>query len=140
MASDEPQSYDIFYAAFGNRLKLGVHEDERSRERLLGLLRFPSTHISSSSFLFSSSPSSPSSFSSSSSSSASSAAAFEISDGSPNSAPDAPSSTGANSSVDAGFVAASPTVGLRASSMASLSDYVQRMPASQKVPHLTPLP
>jgi molecular chaperone HtpG len=36
--------YDEFYAQWGKNLKLGVHEDERSRARLLALLRFPSTH------------------------------------------------------------------------------------------------
>lgn len=37
-------AYDDFYAAFAKSLKLGVHEDDAHRERLVRLLRFPSTH------------------------------------------------------------------------------------------------
>lgn len=41
--SENDDKYKQFYEQFGKNIKLGVHEDEQNRERLLPLLRFQST-------------------------------------------------------------------------------------------------
>ena len=46
LASDEAPRYAGFYQSFGNVLKEGIVEDNDSRERIAGLLRFASTHNS----------------------------------------------------------------------------------------------
>jgi molecular chaperone HtpG len=43
IARDEPERYKTFWEAFGNVLKEGVVEDAGNRERVLKLLRFPTT-------------------------------------------------------------------------------------------------
>ena len=43
IASEDNEKYGIFWQAFGNVLKEGVVEDNGNRERILKLLRFPST-------------------------------------------------------------------------------------------------
>jgi len=43
LATEEPDKYRTFWAAFGNVLKEGVIEDPGNRERILPLLRFAST-------------------------------------------------------------------------------------------------
>ena len=48
LAKDEPEKYAIFWKEFGNVLKEGPAEDFLNRERIANLLRFTSTHESSS--------------------------------------------------------------------------------------------
>lgn len=43
IARDEPEKYTTFWEAFGATLKEGVAEDTANRERVLKLLRFPTT-------------------------------------------------------------------------------------------------
>jgi molecular chaperone HtpG len=43
LATDEPEKFRTFYAAFGNTLKEGIVEDPSNRERIARLLRFAST-------------------------------------------------------------------------------------------------
>ncbi|MBN2187824.1 MAG: molecular chaperone HtpG [Chitinispirillaceae bacterium] len=43
MAANEPENYRTFWKAFGPALKEGVHTDHENREKLLELLRFPSS-------------------------------------------------------------------------------------------------
>jgi molecular chaperone HtpG len=45
--AETDDKYKPFYEQFGKNIKLGVHEDEQNRERLLSLLRFQSTTHSS---------------------------------------------------------------------------------------------
>jgi molecular chaperone HtpG len=44
LAKDEPDKYAAFWKEFGAVLKEGVGEDPSNRERILGLLRFSTTH------------------------------------------------------------------------------------------------
>ena len=44
--SEKEDDYKIFYEHFSKNLKLGVHEDEANRSKLVELLRFPSTTVS----------------------------------------------------------------------------------------------
>ena len=44
LAKDEPDKYAAFWKEFGAVLKEGVGEDPANRERILGLLRFTTTH------------------------------------------------------------------------------------------------
>jgi molecular chaperone HtpG len=45
--AENEDKYKPFYEQFGKNIKLGIHEDEQNRERLLPLLRFQSTtHLS----------------------------------------------------------------------------------------------
>ena len=44
LAKDEPEKYKTFWAEFGAVLKEGLAEDAASRDKLLPLLRFASTH------------------------------------------------------------------------------------------------
>ncbi len=48
IARDEPEKYTTFWDAFGTTLKEGVAEDASNRERVLKLLRFPTTRSESS--------------------------------------------------------------------------------------------
>ena len=41
--AENDDKYKLFYEQFGKNIKLGVHEDEQNRQRLLPLLRFQST-------------------------------------------------------------------------------------------------
>jgi molecular chaperone HtpG len=41
----EPETYDAFYDQFHQSLKLGVHEDDANRDKLVKLLRFESSHL-----------------------------------------------------------------------------------------------
>src|SRR3546814_18974663 len=43
IAGEDNEKYGVFWQAFGNVLKEGVVEDTGNRERILKLLRFPST-------------------------------------------------------------------------------------------------
>jgi molecular chaperone HtpG len=43
MAAGEPESYRTFWKAFGSALKEGIHTDPENREKLIELLRFPSS-------------------------------------------------------------------------------------------------
>ncbi len=43
LATDEPEKFATFHAAFGNTLKEGIVEDPSNRERIAKLLRFAST-------------------------------------------------------------------------------------------------
>jgi molecular chaperone HtpG len=45
--AENDDKYKPFYEQFGKNIKLGIHEDEQTRERLLPLLRFQSTTHSS---------------------------------------------------------------------------------------------
>lgn len=45
--AENDDKYKPFYEQFGKNIKLGIHEDEQNRERLLPLLRFQSTTHSS---------------------------------------------------------------------------------------------
>ncbi len=47
IARDEPEKYTAFWEAFGATLKEGVAEDTANRERVLKLLRFPTTRSAS---------------------------------------------------------------------------------------------
>ncbi len=47
IARDEPEKYTAFWDAFGATLKEGVAEDTANRERVLKLLRFPTTRSAS---------------------------------------------------------------------------------------------
>ena len=47
IARDEPEKYTTFWEAFGATLKEGVAEDTANRERVLKLLRFPTTRSAS---------------------------------------------------------------------------------------------
>ena len=47
IARDEPEKYTGFWDAFGGTLKEGVAEDAANRERVLKLLRFPTTRSTS---------------------------------------------------------------------------------------------
>lgn len=47
IARDEPEKYTAFWEAFGATLKEGVAEDTANRERVLKLLRFPTTRSDS---------------------------------------------------------------------------------------------
>jgi molecular chaperone HtpG len=41
----EPETYDAFYEQFHQSLKLGVHEDDANRDKLVKLLRFECSHL-----------------------------------------------------------------------------------------------
>jgi len=41
----EPETYDAFYEQFHQSLKLGVHEDDINRDKLVKLLRFECSHL-----------------------------------------------------------------------------------------------
>lgn len=41
----EPETYDAFYDQFHQSLKLGVHEDDANRDKLVKLLRFECSHL-----------------------------------------------------------------------------------------------
>jgi molecular chaperone HtpG len=41
----EPETYDVFYEQFHQSLKLGVHEDDANRDKLVKLLRFECSHL-----------------------------------------------------------------------------------------------
>ena len=43
LANTDNEKFDTFYEAFGKNLKLGVHEDSHNRNKLVELLRFPSS-------------------------------------------------------------------------------------------------
>jgi molecular chaperone HtpG len=43
MAANEAENYRTFWKAFGSALKEGIHTDPENREKLLALLRFPSS-------------------------------------------------------------------------------------------------
>ncbi len=44
MSADEPENYEKFWQECGQTLKEGVVEDQENRDKLLGLLRFTTTH------------------------------------------------------------------------------------------------
>ena len=41
----EPETYDAFYEQFHQSIKLGVHEDDANRDKLVKLLRFECSHL-----------------------------------------------------------------------------------------------
>ena len=41
--ADNEEDYKVFYENFNKNIKLGIHEDEQNRTKLIELLRFPST-------------------------------------------------------------------------------------------------
>ncbi len=43
--SENEEKYKTFYEQFSKNIKLGVHEDEANRSKLVDLLRFPSTKV-----------------------------------------------------------------------------------------------